>query len=378
MNPVHPYLRLDTLKRFLKLKNWRMVGGEKDRSLVYEGPRDDTGRPVQLELPAGEHFADTPSIVAKAVKLLAAIEDRSVEDMGESIRSLGSDFLRQRIMTPSNVSTISLAMASRVIKSLSDLVFYAACLEEDAQPFFVRGRNIGKRFLEKCRFGQTFVGSFGLALEMPIAPCPSEDSAEAPFERRIMMRLARGMVSLSRAAEEADIEILTRNYQQGFNANLCETMLDLAESVQNAQMEFTFSWSPEYTPPQELKSMPPIRFMPEAAIPFLESAAKSLRKSSESQDTVIRGRIVQLRSDSRLGEEEAAEDLEGSASRMIVVEWETEKGRPALIRAALSPEAYAQACNAHRDGKAVSIRGKPEKLGKHLILTAPADFTVLS
>jgi hypothetical protein len=62
---------------------------------------------------------------------------------------------------------------------------------------------------------------------------------------------------------------------------------------------------------------------------------------------------------------------------MTVIEWETEKGKPCLIRAVLSQEDYKLACNAHRDGKTVSIRGKPEKPGKYLILTSPTDFKVV-
>ena len=63
---------------------------------------------------------------------------------------------------------------------------------------------------------------------------------------------------------------------------------------------------------------------------------------------------------------------------MIIIERETERGRSSLIRATLSPEEYRSACDAHRDGKTVSIKGKPEKPGKYLILTSPSDFKIVS
>ena len=62
---------------------------------------------------------------------------------------------------------------------------------------------------------------------------------------------------------------------------------------------------------------------------------------------------------------------------MIVIEWEPEKGKPCLIRVFLSQEDYRVACDAHRDGKLISIRGKPEKPGKYLILTSSADFKIV-
>ncbi|MFI5344347.1 MAG: hypothetical protein ACHQUC_09025 [Chlamydiales bacterium] len=368
-----PYLKLDALKRFLKLKNWRLMENSTDTSLMYEGPVDDRNCPTTLVLPANAEFADTQSVISKAVRLLAAIERSSTLDLEEVINNLGSDFLRQRIITPSNSHTISLSMAKEAIDNLTDLISYSACLEESAQPFFVKGRSIGKKFIEKCRFGQTFVGSFGFALEMPILPSLPGNSLQMPLERRIMMRIANGLFSIRKAAQEADISILTNNYKQGFNANLLETMQNLIGSFKDFPMEFSFAWSPEYTLPAELKAMPILRLTSESVLPLLESAAKALRRSSESEDTVITGKIVQLRGEIC----DEGDDLEVPDNKMIIIERETERGRSSLIRAALSPEEYRCACDAHRDGKTVSIRGKPEKLGKYLILTSPLDFKIL-
>ena len=345
--------------------------------LIYEGPVDDINRPAKIVLPINETFEDVPSRIAKALKLLSAIEDCTVHDIEETVMSLGSDFFRQRIITSSNISTIPLAMANKVISTLSALVSYSACLEEEVQPFFAKGRSIGKKILEKCRFGQTFIGSFGLALEMPMTPALSENSAQIPFERRVMTRIAQGMLTIRQAVQEADVEILVKDYKLGFNANLYETMMDLVSSIQDHQMEFSFAWSPEYDVPEKLKTTRNIRFSSESALPFLESAAKTLRRSSESQDTTIVGRIVQLRDDNKI----SGEDLDDPGAsdngyRMIVIEWETEKGKPALIRASLSSEEYKVACDAHRDGKFISLRGKPEKSGKYFILTQPTDFKV--
>jgi len=80
----------------------------------------------------------------------------------------------------------------------------------------------------------------------------------------------------------------------------------------------------------------------------------------------------------KIGEEEL-DDLESFSndSGIVVIEWETERGKPRLIRAELSQEDYRLACDAHRDEKIISIRGKPEKPGKYLILTSSTDFRVL-
>jgi hypothetical protein len=118
----------------------------------------------------------------------------------------------------------------------------------------------------------------------------------------------------------------------------------------------------------------PICFTGDSILPFLESAAKTLRRRSESQDTMIMGKIVQLHRENGT-EKEELDDSDNH--RMAVIEWEAENAKQTFIRVYLSSEEYRVACDAHRDGKFISVRGRPEKLGKYLILTASSDFKVV-
>jgi hypothetical protein len=368
---VGSYCNLDALKRYLKLKNWSLIDSN-DGCMTYVGPLDDLQRSIRVVLPSSTEYVDTPFLVAKVLNVLAVLERRSVESVYQTIMDQTCDFLRPRIFTPSNAPDISLLLATRVINHFYHLIYDSACLEEDMQPFFSKRRNIGKKYAERCRFGQTFMGSFGFVIEMPISPASSPNCEHVPFERRIMARLARGFAAIRKASEEADVSILTKEYKQGFNANLYETMLELMESLQDYQVEFSFAWSPEYVIPADLKNLNAIRFIPTSILPFLESAAKHLRRSNESQDALVVGKIIQLR-DSKMGEDEI-EDLENASSNgIITIEWE---GKSCHIRAHLSPEEYKIACNAHRDRKTISIKGKPEKLGKYFILTTPTEFKI--
>ncbi len=368
--------QLDGLKRYLKLKNWSLSSSN-EISLVYEGPVDDANRPIRLVLPANTEFEDTPAMISKAIKLLAKIRQCSIDSMRQTIMNSGCDFLRPRILTPCNTPNISLDVGKKMINNFYGLIYDSACLEEDVQPFFPKRRSIGKKYAERCRLGQTFLGSYGFSIEMPLSPSSPENIEQIPFERRIMTRIARGLLAIRKSSQEADVSILTNDYKRGFNANLYEIMQDLMQSLQDHQIEFAFAWSPEYVLPQELENMSTVRLVPASVLPFLESATKSLRRSSESRDTTIVGKIVQLHGDGKIGEE--LDDLESSSNDkgMIVIEWETEKGKPRLIRAELSQEDYRLACDAHRDEQMVSIKGKPEKPGKYLILTSSTDFRVL-
>lgn len=367
---------LEALKRFLKLNQWHLKPNRIGNLLMYEGAVDDAGRPILLTLPTSAELEDAPEIISKVLNLLAAIRRTSTQAISEEINNLSCDFLRQRIITPSNSVSIQLKTAEKLLGTLNDLIDYAACLEEDPQPFYGRRRKIGKTFTERCRFGQTFMGSFGMSILMPIPPSLDNNSEQTPFERRIMIRIARGLLSIAKGLQEADVSVLTKGYQQGFNANLFESMLEMAKALENHNFEFQFAWSPEFSLPDDVRMNTRLFFSPEVMGPLIESAAKSLRSSSESKDTVIEGRILQLRIEGA-NDEDAIEGSMDSGRRIICVEWELEHKRFVNIRVPLSIENYKQACDAHRDGKLISIRGRPEKPGKYYYLASPSAFSIL-
>lgn len=368
---------LEALKRFLKLNHWRLKTRTAGDLLVYGGNNDDHGHPITLVLPITSEFDDASQMVMKALNLLGAIQHKSVQALSDEINNLGCDFLRQRVGTPSNSPTLPLKTANEVLKNLSDLIEYAACLEFDPQPFYSRRRAVGKDYLEKCHFGQTFVGSFGMSLQMPIPLSTDESPEEVPFERRIMTRIARGLSLIEKGLREADVSILTDGYLTGFNANLLETMAEMGRTLQNNKMEFSFSWSPEFLQPPDIQVVRSLRFSADSLVPFVQSAAKSLRSSSESKDTIVKGRIIQLRSESS-GDEEMTETVLSDSDRgMITITWEMEQGKSVLIRVPLSLENYRLSCDAHKNESVVSVRGRPEKRGKFFYLTSPSEFKVI-
>ena len=371
--------RLDLIKRYLRGRGWvRLESGNK-KLLFYQGPNDDFGRPVKIGLPCKADFEDTKTIVCQVIELIAAIEKRTVFEVSEEISRFGCDFIRQRIITPSNSSTLPLSEIAPVINNLISLIKYSARMEEDAQPFFAKSSGRGKAIADKCQFGQTFVGSFGLSLGMPIPPSPSDDSKQVPFERRVMERIARGFSTMQKSLQEADAKLLIDDYKKGFNANQYEALKKCLESVPNYQMEFSLSWSNEYPVASDLQHFSSFKFGASEVIPFLETAAKSLRKLSESEPVTIQGKIIQLQAKGTLDEEDLDDSgLNDGDSPQVVIDWLVRRGKSVAIRVILSPDEYRLACDAHRDEKTVSVHGTPERGKRFLYLSAPRDFQVIS
>jgi hypothetical protein len=184
-----------------------------------------------------------------------------------------------------------------------------------------------------------------------------------------MQRVVRGLSTAARGVREGDVSLLTRDFATGFNANLCEVMADLTESLSGIRSEYSILWSPEYSVPDELRNLEPVQIDPIVFRPYFEAAAKSLRQVKESQDTPITGTIVQLRA-------EDAEENDRNEGRQITIRWELGNGRNLRIRATLETDAYKVACDAHRDHRRIRITGRPEKQGKFWVLTSPKNFSV--
>jgi hypothetical protein len=211
---------------------------------------------------------------------------------------------------------------------------------------------------------------------MPIPPNPNDmlipDLQPAPFERRVMIRVMRGLQIASKGLREGDVSILTRDYARGFNANLCEVMAGLTQELPGFGSEFTVLWSPEYAIDEQLRNAEAVRIDPDSFRPFFEAAAKSLRHAKESQETTIRGSVIQLHADP---ESDEAEDDE---ERQIIVKCDLGAVRAVKVHASLTADDYRKACDAHKDNREVEIEGRPEKLAKFWNLTSPRNFRVVS
>jgi hypothetical protein len=72
-----PPLKVADVISYLRQNGWQEVRHPNSRLLVFQGAADDAGNPIQLVLPSQNAFEDSPRLLAKAVNLLAAIEEKS-------------------------------------------------------------------------------------------------------------------------------------------------------------------------------------------------------------------------------------------------------------------------------------------------------------
>jgi hypothetical protein len=74
------HIQIDNFVTYLHQHGWQKIDHPNTRLLVFQGVNDDRGYPIQIVLPSQNDFEDSDRLLAKAVNLLSAIEDRSTQE----------------------------------------------------------------------------------------------------------------------------------------------------------------------------------------------------------------------------------------------------------------------------------------------------------
>ena len=363
-------IELKDVSRYLRKRGWNHCAHKNPKLLLFQGPNDDSGHPLQIVLPQRLDFVDSILRLTEAINTLALIEDRSSSDIIHSIIGLDRDTLFARVVNGLGPVQLSFYQGVEINQELRGLMSFAACAERNPRPYFEKAANVGREYVEKCVFGHTFPGSFGFTIDSPVSPNLVSDEVP-PFERRVIERLIRGLSRAQESILTGDIESLTQKFQDGFNANMYERLVALLTNAGEFTLEFRVNWSPECPVSSDVSHIRAVA-MGRNLCNDLEAVARSLRSPKARKPVTIQGRVVQLRSES------ASEDVTGDADEYVVtVHGQKGSEFDGNVRLFLSPEDYRVACDAHRDRKIVQATGLLEKADQKWTLASPKNFAVL-
>jgi hypothetical protein len=160
---------LPNLREYLRLNGWKTVDHKNTRIEVYRQINESTS--LEVVIPRSQKLVDYGTRVAETVQTLAAISQQSSEAVFTQINEINEDVLRAKVLaTSTDRLSIPLDMAVSVVGGLKRLLTYSAAGEVSALPFYSRATKKAITHTEHCRFGHTFVGSFGFTIESPLAP----------------------------------------------------------------------------------------------------------------------------------------------------------------------------------------------------------------
>jgi hypothetical protein len=344
--------------------------------LVFDGPLDADGEPLTAVVPSessAEGFLDD---IAKVVKLVAAVRGCTPDEASRELATSDADLVQVRVLSDfAQRGSLPLDFAADMVAALKDLVVAAACVEENPRAAYSRATRAAVEHAKSCRFGQTRRGSFIATLECPVTPVlgsPNE-SIDLPFERRVTSRIVRGIGQVSRAALDGRAEALVSGWRDGLNANMCESLLRLRGPDGETALEFSARWSRRVAAPADLGR--PVR-IDRTGFEFLSATSRALRAPTATESRAFTGHIVGL-SDSRAGDDDGDDD--GDDERIATLRFdENGRGKLQSARMHLGEADYKVACDAHRDGHTVTLKGRLDRRGNRWWIANVDGFTKVS
>lgn len=348
-NQIPTKLPLLDLIRYLKDIGWSIAEHPNDKLIVFRGPLNDFGKPLEIAIPKNDEYQDYNSRVQDALRIIGILNGKGIQEIVNEILLTSHDVFKVRILdTGDYTNSIPLPYATNSLRNIKDLFVYGACSEQVSLPYFDKPLQVGINHAHLCRFGHTFEGSFGLAIRSPIINDyiqieMFEERAALPFERKVMERIIRGIELLNQSVKADNGDILVNSYDVAFNSRMCESLLELSAN-KLIRIGLDIEWSPKFEVSDDIKGKNGW-ILSEASYKVLEYAAEELNKIEPYNETVV-GNIVTLHSNKNPMSDE-------DFLRQATIKHEID-GKKVLIKLDLDKKSYAIAYEAH--GKGVPIK----------------------
>lgn len=359
---------LDHLHNYLVRRGWTQRNLERDTVVEFLSPETDA---FPILVPRHRELVDYARMVRRSVEIIADYENRTPVDVLEQILSL-CDVFKSRIATDRASGSIPLTDAIELIEGIQDLVIYSASSELRQDAYFPRKLKDAISIGDNSRFGQTDLGSFIATFYVPLParqlPELFDEDANVPqtqpLERRTVVRLMRGLAYAVEASRHGDYHILVNHYEDGLNANMCETLKDIILSQDVAEVEFKVEMDPEW----HIPDIPVIVSLPRRAATIVEQAARELRGAPEVRHVDVEGWVYQLHHEGPHG---AGQDYQ------VRVIWDAPDGTYKVM-VSLSAEEYELALEAHREDNRVAVSGDLQKIGRYWQLLGAENFRIVT
>lgn len=364
-----------SIEKYLLFTGWiRDDTFRNPRMWVFKNKHDPE---FTIAVPASEKATDFYPQVYSLIQTLSTINEKSEQEIIDSLKSAYTDRLQFRIITKeSQGGKIPLDYAARCLEGLKDLVLYAACAEENAKPVCTRTYNSAKQSLERFQFGQTQIGSFIINIDVQVADEENEQlyiidahvPPEEPPEHKIIKRIGTAITQIDSVANrQVKVgDLIEDAYKDGITANMCDALAKLKpEKAEDVTIETSVYYAEALTQTVE---PPKVYTLDNAHFLFIDEISKRYKDCTLIEDVTLEGTINMLsRSTSNDGGEE------GNTIRLFT----KIDGQMRSITLHLSPDNHILACNAYRDDNKVRVSGTIDKSGKYWFFTEVNEFTVI-
>ena len=357
---------------YLEHSGWRLVNLN-DRCFVFEGYKDVDDNPFEIVLPINECAPDYPIYVEHTVRILSALLDKSPDSVVNELILFDRDLLTIR------VDSKSLDDAAMQMPPIKRLIGHSANMERSLKPYFNQYYLEARKMLKHFEIHQTGNGNASYHVESQVGEVepfqkllfrdPEDPGDKYPLQRRVMERIATGLTDLENAARDGDPQALIRGYADGFNANMCNAVLEISKHSPRP-IEYSVNWSRKLPASQGIRDVKNIQ-IERQHIECLKKACYKLKKQ-RSEFQRIEGRVIGLSSSV-----DPQSDEVDNNERSIVVLRTDRRGSGRKLWINLGRDDYITAHKAHLDWATISVEGTAINRRAGWQLADPHEFKIL-
>jgi len=314
----------------------------------------------QVDLPLSRELRDYPSAMYRAVECIADSTQKSVEQIILELLNPLSDILRIRIQEPGiETGSIFVEDAIRLYDNAKKLLTATAMDIAHPQLFHAkRPENSIVEFVNKCRFGQTEMGSYVVSVVCPISTISKnevmqlslfndEDECAQSLTRKVVNKLITSIGIVKDAVNKGSLEDTIKEYagsDNSISANFLDALSGINIYRSNSSLDITAKYAPTIrinTLSDAFISINHDHFTP------IDTLVKKIKEFQESEKTYF-GRIKTLT---------AQPDPSVRRDGKIEIVFLDDAQKKTTASVVLSTDDYDTAVEAHRYGKQIKVVG---------------------
>lgn len=347
------------------------IGWDKYRGKVAEGlavyQKQLNNKFYQIKIPCNREFSDYAESIYHSVELIAATEDKSIEQIILELLNPMSDILRVR-------------HKSKDVENGSILVEDAINLFDNAKKMLLNAtldilsyKKIHKgripeevsKFINNCRYGQTEIGSYVISLVCPfmnihegkiqqLSLFSDENISAYSLTRKATKKVIDSINAIRGTIEHGDdLSNLIDNPENRISVSFIESLTNMNLSQENNSIEISAKWAPTVS---ENKAYMDCATLSHDHYSPLKTIVDKYKKEDEISTIVLDGRIAKLTASPKI------EDRKNGQAQLVYID---ENSQAKKVMLELGKDEYDIAIQAHSAGK--TIRASGEFSGKKMI-----------
>lgn len=369
-----PELKFTELQAYLRNTGWARIEAPKQSIALFQ--KQIGNNFFETLLPLSKDYSDYTYRIVDVLENIAQAENREVHQVLTDLSIPPGDTVRFRVINKDTVGgTISFLEGFNLLEGAKKALFTTACDIVQPEKYHKRlGLKGAQQFIEECRLGQTEKGSFIASVICPFVNQTPEDKAQQlsifnqaeefrhsltrKVTTRLMSSLAEIKSAIDRGEENRIVDLEGENIISG---NFLESIVELNSTKETTEIEIITSWSVfAEEQPQIARA---IKFSNDY-IPVLENIISKVKPIDKGFEDDFVGKISLTKADP---------DIHSRTEGEIILNYIIgDEEKVSKARVILSNEDYDKACEAHKQGKSVKIRGKLVTVGRSKTIENPS------